>query len=460
MLRRFSLYGFLKNQQYYDYFLLLAFIQMGLSYFLIGVLIAFREIMINIIEIPSGAIADLYGRRKSMILSFVAYIISFVTFGLSGMAAMQFKLALHTLMPLLFLAMTFFAIGDAFRTGTHKAMIFTWLRIHGRTDERTKVYGYTRSWSKIGSAVSVVLACVFVFATSNYIYVFFFSIIPYIINIMNLLGYPKEVDGHIKEETTVGEMARHLKEALVLSVKQASLRRLIFESMGFEGFFKASKDYLQPILKAAALPVTAVLFASMHLTGEQKSVFLIGPVFFVLFLLSAVASRNAYRLVSNPGQEDKTARLLWGLSVVLFLALLPAMYYGIYWLMIAGFIVLYIMQNLWRPVLISRFDAHCDEAKGATVLSIESQAKSVSTMIIAPVLGLAVDLARDRGIGASEFWPLAVLGAVIAIGFFLTARNIQYAGQKPILQDTTSRASAIQQERKDLSYLIQEDDDY
>jgi ABC-type Fe3+ transport system permease subunit len=152
--------------------------------------------------------------------------------------------------------------------------------------------------------------------------------------------------------------------------------------------------------------------------------------------------------------------LLWGLSVVLFLALLPAMYYGIYWLMIAGFIVLYIMQNLWRPVLISRFDAHCDEAKGATVLSIESQAKSVSTMIIAPVLGLAVDLARDRGIGASEFWPLAVLGAVIAIGFFLTARNIQYAGQKPILQDTTSRASAIQQESTDLSYLMQENDDY
>ena len=43
MLRRFSLYGFLKNQQYYDYFLLLAFRQMGLSFFLIGVLIAFRQ---------------------------------------------------------------------------------------------------------------------------------------------------------------------------------------------------------------------------------------------------------------------------------------------------------------------------------------------------------------------------------------------------------------------------------
>ncbi|MBW1912538.1 MAG: MFS transporter, partial [Deltaproteobacteria bacterium] len=46
MLRKFSLYGFLKNQQYYDYFLILAFRQMGLSYFMIGLLIAFREIMV------------------------------------------------------------------------------------------------------------------------------------------------------------------------------------------------------------------------------------------------------------------------------------------------------------------------------------------------------------------------------------------------------------------------------
>ena len=87
MLTRFSLYGFLKNQQYYDYFLILAFIQMGLSYFMIGLLIAFREFIINIMEVPTGAIADLFGRRKSMILSFVSYIISFLIFGITGTLA-------------------------------------------------------------------------------------------------------------------------------------------------------------------------------------------------------------------------------------------------------------------------------------------------------------------------------------------------------------------------------------
>jgi MFS family permease len=424
MLKRFSLYGFLKNQQYYEYFLLLAFRQMGLSYFLIGLLIAFREITINLMEIPTGAVADLWGRRKSMVFSFSSYIVSFAIFGLSGTAALAGNLSQHVLIPLLFLAMVFFAIGDAFRTGTHKAMIFMWLRLRGRTDERTKVYGYTRSWSKIGSAVSVILACIFVFSTSNFIYVFFFAIIPYILNIINFLGYPKEVDGAVREKTSVQEMAGHLKESLMVSVRRKTVRRLILESMGFEGFFKASKDYLQPILMAAALPLTALLFSGIQLTDEQKSVVLIGPVFFVLFILSAFASRNAHRLVDGAGQEDKTARQLWGVSFAVFLVLFPAMYYGIHWIVIALFVLFYVIQNFWRPILISRFDEHSDETKGATVLSIESQAKSAATMIIAPVLGLAVDLARYHGIGASEFWPVGVLGAAITIGFFLTAKRV------------------------------------
>lgn len=423
MLIRFSLYGFLKNQQYYDYFLLLAFLQMGLSYFMIGVLIAFREIMINLMEIPTGGVADLCGRRRSMIFSFIAYIISFAVFGFSGIAAKELKLSHTTLLPLLFLAMFLFAIGDAFRTGTHKALIFTWLRIQGREDERTRIYGYTRSWSKIGSAVSVILGSVFVFTTSNFIYVFFFAIIPYTLNIVNFLGYPEEIDCKIEEKTSIGDILHHLKETLMVSIKQDTLRRLILESMGFEGFFKASKDYLQPILMAAALPLTTALFTGIQLSDEQKSVVLIGPIFFLLFIMSAFASRNAYRLVANTGQEDRTARLLWGVSLLIFLILLPAMYLETHWVMITGFVVLYAIQNLWRPVLISRFDAHSDETKGATVLSIESQAKSLSTMVMAPVLGLAIDLARNHSIGASEFWPIGILGVLITLGFYFTAVN-------------------------------------
>ena len=76
-------------------------------------------------------------------------------------------------------------------------MIFHWLSLQGRTAETTRVYGDTRSWSKVGSAVSVALASMCVFGLSNYIDVFYFAVLPYILNIFNLLGYPKELDGSV-----------------------------------------------------------------------------------------------------------------------------------------------------------------------------------------------------------------------------------------------------------------------
>ena len=197
MIRRFSLYGFLKNQRYFEPFIILFFLQQGLSFTQIGFLIAFRELFINLMEIPSGAVADLFGRRRSMIVSFSSYIISFAIFGFS-------QYYWH-----FFLAMFFFAVGEAFRTGTHKAMIFTWLRIEGRLDEKTKIYGYTRSWSKYGSAVSTVLAVAFVLLTNNYAYVFFFAIIPYIAGLINFMTYPRELEGQPDENAGIRDVVVH-----------------------------------------------------------------------------------------------------------------------------------------------------------------------------------------------------------------------------------------------------------
>ena len=140
MLFRFCLYGFLKNQLYYDPFLALAFLQKGLSFGMIGVLIGFRAVCVNVTEIPAGAIADLLGRRRAMIASFLTYIASFTLFGRCNQ------------LWILFVAMALFSVGEAFRTGTHKAMIFDWLERDGRLSEKTTVYGRTRSWSKLGSA--------------------------------------------------------------------------------------------------------------------------------------------------------------------------------------------------------------------------------------------------------------------------------------------------------------------
>jgi MFS family permease len=406
MLGRFSLYGFLKNQQYYEPFLVLAFLEKGLSFFQIGLLISFREIFVNLMEVPSGAFADLYGRRKSMMFSFSAYIISFTIFGLS------------TVFWQLFVAMFFFAIGEAFRTGTHKAMIFTYLRLQGRIDEKTKVYGYTRSWAKIGSAVSVILAAVFVITSSNYSSIFYFSIIPYVVGLVNFAGYPKELDGQPSGNISLKSISKHLWKSLSNSIKIGSLRRLILESMGFGGFFKASKDYLQPILKSAALAIPV----GITLNETQRSAILVGAVYFVLHMVSAYASRKSHRICDYAGDEETAAHYLWGMSFILYTGLFILLYLKLYPFAIIGFIFIYLMQNFWQPILISRFDEHASETRGATVLSIENQARSVSTMIIAPVLGLSVDYLKHRNMGG-EFWTVGAFGAAIALLAFVTSRK-------------------------------------
>ena len=77
-----------------------------------------------------------------------------------------------------------------------------------------------------------------------------------------------------------------------------------------------------------------------------------------------------------------------------------------------------LLQNLWRPILISRFDAHGDESSGATLLSLESQGRRLATMLLAPLLGLAIDTVRARELGG-DLWPIGVIGALVGLIFCL-----------------------------------------
>ncbi len=391
MLVRFSLYGFLKNQRYFEPFLMLAFVDKGLSFLQIGVLFAFREVCVNLFEIPSGAVADLYGRRRAMIVSFAAYIVSLATFAMSRDVAW------------LFAAMFTYAVGDAFRSGTHKAMIFDWLRIHGRSDEKTRVYGYTRSWSKIGSAVSVVLGAALVFYTGAYSYIFWFAIIPYALNIVNFLGYPAELDGEQDAPVSFGALFGVLWESLREVAGRRPLRRAVLESLGFEGVFHGTKDYLQAILERTAIALPVLLMVS----DLKRTAVLVGVVYFALHLMSSAAARQAHRVVDAAGGEEPAADILWGVDWMLFAGLLASLVLGWQAAAIAAFVLLMVVQNLWRPALVSRINTHSTPEMGATVLSIEAQAKSLGTMAIAPLVGWAVD-------NTGSFWPVAAAGLAAA----------------------------------------------
>nr|HPO03206.1 MFS transporter [Treponemataceae bacterium] len=294
MITRFSLYGFLKNFDFSEPFLILFWLSLGLNFFQIGILVAFQNVLINAMEIPSGAFADLYGRKTCMMISLASYVVSFILFAVAQSFAM------------LFLPLVFYAMGDAFRTGTHKAMIFDWLKINGRLDERTKVYGYTRSWSNYGSAFSVLIAAAIMIVFRDYRLVFWLSVVPGLVGLWNMYCYPDELNHRNGGTVSVRDVLLHTFSGVKKAVSHPRLRTLVAQNMAFEGCFVVSKDFIQPLLKAQVL-----VFASYIALSEDRATSLgVGAVYFVLHMVSAFTSRRAHGFVKKAKSENRAALIL------------------------------------------------------------------------------------------------------------------------------------------------------
>jgi hypothetical protein len=314
---------------------------------------------------------------------------------------------------LLFPAMFLFAVGEAFRTGTHKAIIFDWLQREGRGDEKIRVYGMTRSWSKLGSAVSVAVAVGLVVVLEAYSIVFLFCLLPYALNILNVGTYPAYLDGPRRAGGSFRDVWRTMWNGLVAGVRRPSLRRLLVESMGFEGCHRVTKDYVQPVVRMAALtlPILALW------PDQKREALLLGCVYVGIYLLSSWASRHADALVKRAGSKARGARWLWMLNALAYAMLTGALLAGFPWVAIPGFVAVTLLQNFWRPIVVGRVAGCTDEAHMATVLSMESQAKSLFAAGLAPVLGWAVDVMPAGANGGPDwrFLPVGVLGLGVCL---------------------------------------------
>ncbi len=145
--------------------------------------------------------------------------------------------------------MFFFGLGEAFRSGTHKAMIYSYLEEKGWFKYKTFVYGRTRSFSLIGSSISAFAAIFIIIRLPEMKTIFLFSIIPYVLDFLLILSYPNSLNERV-------ESTLNLKKFFIFSVRKVKeifsnqdLKKVILSSSLFDGIFKILKDYIQPILQ-------------------------------------------------------------------------------------------------------------------------------------------------------------------------------------------------------------------
>jgi MFS family permease len=402
MFPRFALYGFLKNLRLFEPFIILIFRDNGLSFLQIGLLYSVRDLTTNIFEIPTGVFADTFGRRKSMVLAFAAYIVSFVIF----FSFADFYIYL--------LAMLLFGLGEAFRSGTHKALILEYLKINNMLDLKVSYYGRTRGASQFGSAINALLAAGLLFFTGNYRAMFLVTIIPYAIDLVNLATYPKELDGDLTRlpgSTIWTQMVATLKDFFGIFTDLQAMRAIL-NSAGFSAIFKTSKDYLQPILETFALAWP--LLVVFKLDAVNRSGLVIGVVYFFIYLMTSTASRNADRFSRRFSNLAAAINLTFLTGAVFLFVAGIATWRNLAVISILVFLGFYVLQNLRKPMTVSFISDQISHRVMASGLSVESQFTTLLVVIFAPILGKIADA---YGVGPA----LAIFG-LGALGMYLLAR--------------------------------------
>jgi MFS family permease len=377
---KFCAYGFLKNLRFYEPFFMLFLLEKQLSFAQIGLLYGVRELAINLIEIPSGVMADVLGRKKTMLVSFLAYIVAFL-----GFFFIQSYWAL-------FIPMVLYAFGDAFRTGTHKAMIFDYLAEHNWSHLRTEYYGRTRAWSQRGAALSALIAGALVFWQGSYGPVFLFTLIPYTLDFLLILSYPQSLDGQGSRQSNsfnqVKQKTYQVLKDLKITLSSPKLLKAIGQQSLYSGFYKGAKDFLQPMIQTMALSLPFLLTWSQR----ERTAVIVALLYSLLYFATSWASQCSGSLASRftsvvtPLNGTLFAGVGFGVAAGLgyllgYTELAVVMYLGIF-----------IMENLRKPMGIDYVSGLMSQTSMASGLSVESQAETLFAALFAVILGFFADI--------------------------------------------------------------------
>jgi MFS family permease len=370
---KFCSYGFLKNLRFFDAFFILFLVNKGLSYTEIGILYAFREIIVNLLEIPSGIAADSFGRKNALILSFLAYIISFVIFYIS------------TGFWVFLIAFLLYGIGEAFRSGTHKGMIMRYLQIKNQGKLKVSYYGHTRSWSQKGSAISALAAGTLVFFNGDYNSIFLFSAVPYLLNILLVFSYPSELNYTSKTTKNPIKKVQSTSRSFFGILRQPGVLKIMSTAAFHTAYLKAVKDYIQPLMVQVALLVPWML----KMPANKKNALIIGAIYFIIYLLTSTASRKAGLFDQKNKEIVAFNTLIIGFAAGIVCAF--SWYWHIYWLALVAFAVIFVIESLRKPILTGAIADNVPNPILTSVLSAQSQLKTILTALIALVFGFFAD---------------------------------------------------------------------
>ena len=340
-----------------------------------------------LLEIPTGVVADLYSRRRSVLIGIFLYGIGFVMEG----ALPWFATVL--------LAQIVWGCGDTFITGALEA----WIASEETGKSMDEVFLRGGQLAQLGSVVGVVSGTLLgninlqlPLILAGVLYLLLGLVFTRIMPETNFSPALEERQGLLKDFASLFKLNfSFVKGAPVLL---ALLAITLCGGLASEGFDRLSTAHFleDTVMPAIGLLNSVTWFGVMNLIGSALGIF---------------ASQLLISHIEKRGTVSRTGLVMFTCAGYMICLALFALSRS-FWFMLGVFLLAGLMRTMKEPVLTAWMNDHVDEKMRATVFSTSGQLDSFGQIIGGPIVGLVAQQ-------ASVSWGLVCTALLLLPALFL-----------------------------------------
>lgn len=329
------------------------FQQNGLTFSEIGLVVGAFFLGTFLFEVPSGVFADYFGRKTSIAISAMLFIISFLVFGLGGSF-------------IAFLIANFLqGVAEAFTSGSDEAIIYDSLKEINEEENFSKYFGAKWSYFMYGAGLSSVVASLV--SGFNLRLTFLLSIVGAVLSLLFALA--------IKEPPLTKQQAekhyfKHLKDSARYLLTHPALKfffaYVVVVNLTIQIYFQ----YIQFMLKDTKIPIEYFGFI------------------YAFFLVYCGLSSQISHKLEKPLAKKNTLILI----VALLACALLTLNFGLNLVTVSISILLVeFLFGFIGPILNNYFHKYVNSHNRATMSSLRSFGTGVSVAVLAPFFGKIAD---------------------------------------------------------------------
>ena len=305
---------------------------------------------ILLLEIPSGYLADVIGRKKTLILG--------ACFLPVGIGVYVFTHSFATFI----LAEFIIAIGNSMRSGCDSALIYDTLIQLKEESEYKKFEGRSFYYTRVGTALSSILGGVTALISLRVPFYINMGICLFMIPFALLLIEPK------REKLKVSSPFKDILKISRLSFSHKQLRLLMLLTALF--------------MSTGAIGIWAYF---LYYESIGISIGFFGVLMAAFQLSAAVSSRQAHALEKFLGQKQSLLILLLVAPTFVLLGIFQSL------VLIPLILLNAFLMGFGFPLLMDHMNRLIESKIRATVLSVANMTRSLSYVILSPLFGKIVD---------------------------------------------------------------------